>query len=113
MSSRYSYAYKNDFIDDVDALVDIDLTSSNMLVSTSITTQGLSAAAVSGALVTAQDVVASNITASQFLSGLTINAESNLCWGGHSLCEPFPLDPSDWDDLIPFDADLEGMIDVS
>lgn len=41
MTSRYSYTYKEDFIEDVDQLVDIDLTGSNMNVSTSITTSNL------------------------------------------------------------------------
>ena len=113
MTSRFDYTYRDDFIDDVDELVDIDLTGSNMNVSTSITTHDVSAVAVVGASVSASNVVASSITTTQFLSGLTMNAESNLCWGGHSLYEPYPQDTTDWDEVIPFDPDLEGMIDVS
>lgn len=42
--------------------------------------------------VLASNITSANITASQFLQGLTINAESNLCWGGHRLYEPYPQD---------------------
>jgi hypothetical protein len=62
---------------------------------------------------TGSNITSSNVTATQFLQGLTINAESNLCWGGHSLQQPYPGDPSDWDDLIPFSGDTEGLIHQS
>ena len=63
--------------------------------------------------VTASNVVASNLLATKFLEGLSINASSNLCWNGYSLHEPFPTDTTDWDDLIPFSGDTEGMIHSS
>ena len=62
---------------------------------------------------TASNVVASNLLATKFLQGLSINASSNLCWNGYSLHEPFPTDTTDWDDLIPFSGDTEGMIHSS
>lgn len=56
------------------------------------------------------NLLADNVSACNLLQGLTINAQSNLCWGGHSLYEPYPQDQTDWDDLIPFTGDDEGMI---
>jgi hypothetical protein len=105
-------------VEDLQELMSLDLPASNVDVETNISTNSVYATAVSavdvsGATMSASNVVASNITATQFLEGLTINAESNLCWGGHSLYDPYPNDQTDWDEMLPFDADLEGMIDVS
>ena len=57
-------------------------------------------------------VDASNITASNG-DFFKFNVLSNLYWGGNSLYDTYPGDPSDWDDLIPFSGDYEGMIDQS
>jgi len=85
---------------------------------------GISANAVQTINLVGSNLVGSNVTATTavtapvisataFLEGLTINAASNLCWGGHSLYEPYPTDTNDWDDLIPFNPDMEGMIHES
>ncbi|WIA29182.1 hypothetical protein OEZ86_011693 [Tetradesmus obliquus] len=55
----------------------------------------------------------SNLEAADTVRAQTIDVGSNLCWGGHSLSDPCPMDPSDWDDLIPFRSDMQGTIDVS
>ena len=79
-----------------------DIAASNVLASS-----------VAASTVVASNVTASNVVATRFLEGLTIDARSNLCWGGHSLYDPYPGDPTDWDDLIPFSGDQEGMIHAS
>ena len=62
---------------------------------------------------TAQNVTADHIVATQVAEGLVLNAASNLKWGGHSLYEVCPTDPSDWSDIIPFTGDTEGFIHTS
>lgn len=56
------------------------------------------------------NLLADNVSACNLLQGISIDAKSNLLWGGHSLYDPYPQDPNDWDDLIPFSGDNEGMI---
>lgn len=58
-------------------------------------------------LINTYDISASNAET------VALNVRSNLYWGGHSLYDPYPGDKSDWDELIPFQGDSEGMIDIS
>jgi hypothetical protein len=163
MTSAYNYYYRDEFIDDLDTLVDVSLAASNVslcnittgdlvgdgvlvsevqtinllgsnITSCNITTGDIIADDIfgDGVIVNAvetinlvgsnlvgSNVVATNlmaspvITASSFIQGLSINASSNLCWGGHSLYEPYPTDSNEWDEVIPFQADMEGMIHAS
>ncbi|WIA38950.1 hypothetical protein OEZ86_005102 [Tetradesmus obliquus] len=55
----------------------------------------------------------SNLQAADAVRAQTIDVGTSLTWGGHSISEQCPMDPSDWDDLLPFRADMQGMIDVS
>lgn len=91
-----------------------NLTANGLVQSSNILNTGeIETATSTITQLTTSNITSSNVTARQFLQGLTINAESNLCWGGHSLQQPYPGDPSDWDDLIPFSGDTEGLIHQS
>ena len=154
MTSAFTFYYRDDFVEDLDALIDLDLPNSNMSVATDITTDSVMARDITtegligsnmwssniysdiivaddiltGGLV-GRDLVASNIVGSNVFAkfvvgacnlvadnsveGMSLKAGSNLYLGGHSLYDPCPQDPSDWDDLIPFSGDTEGFIHQS
>jgi hypothetical protein len=56
---------------------------------------------------------ARSVEAASNSSALVLHARSNLMWGGHSLYDPYPGDENDWDDLIPFRGDEQGLIHQS
>lgn len=107
----HEFFNRDDWVEDLQELVTIDTSSSNVHVIETLSTPMLGV--TSNAVIVSLDAgtvdVETQLTACN-IRGITIDARSNLCWGGHSLREPFPGDPSDWDDLIPFQGDNEGMI---
>jgi hypothetical protein len=114
MSKTTHYFYYDNFCEDLDEMLDLNYTNSNIDVLKSISTSNL--AVSNDAVIQNLDVykvdVEANITASN-ADFFKLNARSNLYWGCNSLYDPYPNDPTDWDDLIPFQGDYEGMIDQS
>ena len=154
MTSAFTFYYRDDFVEDLDALIDLDLPNSNMSVATDITTDSVMATDITtegligsnmwssniySEIIVADDILtcglvgrdlvasntvgsnvfaefvvgACNLVADNSVEGMSLKAGSNLYWGGHSLYDPCPQDPSDWDDLIPFSGDTEGFIHAS
>ena len=68
---------------------------------------------VGGDLSACNAKLGSNLTVARRAAALEVDVSSNLKWGGHSLYEPCPQDPSDWDELIPFSGDNQGFIHTS
>lgn len=104
MTSSYQFYQKDDWVEDLQQLVSLDLNSKTIQIDENATVIDT---------ITTSNLTAHTITANTFLQGLTVDAHSNLTWGGHSLYDPYPQDPNDWDDLIPFSGDNEGMIHQS
>jgi hypothetical protein len=128
------YFQRDEWSDDAQELIHLNLDTSNVHVTNSISTANITVS--SNALIrsvecltadvettlSASNVVSGNVSACNVVAGTldataaqahVFNARSNLMWGGHSLYDQYPGDSTDWDELIPFNEDMEGMIDVS
>ena len=130
MSKASQYFYHDSFCEDLDEMLDLNYTTSNIDVLKSISTSNLAVSSqavinnvsTSNIVVNNEAVIHSidaytvdveaNITSSN-ADFFKLNARSNLYWGCNSLYDTYPEDPSDWDDLIPFQGDYQGMIDQS